>query len=175
MYVKFKLVKCSTEPENVFRLIKQTMQEHWDTIKETPFGAEFITSTAECTYITCCDNVWSVMYTDGTVYLEYEGSRAGFYAQTIFNEKIKFMPVVAWGNEELHMLVKHNDDYERIAVFKPIEYKTTTPKEWNIKWYHLILPTADKKYAVVIDPTVTTTFYNLCIVKIVPYRNVYNS
>jgi len=173
--VKFRLHESVIKPENVFILIKQAMEEHWNIVKDMPFGAEFTSDNTYAEYITCCDNVWAVTKTPDTVYLEYEGSRTGFYAQTIFDEKIKFIPIVAWGNEELHMLVKQEHDYERIAVFKLVEYRTTTPKEWNIKWYHVIIPVQDKKYAVVIDPTVTTTFYKLCIVKIVPYRKVYNS
>ena len=199
MYVKFRCVESIIPKQKLFEILKNELKSHWDSISDAPFGAYFNVTEdkgkIEVTMEHCTGNLWSVIYDKNNeeLYIEYSGSRLGFYART------------PWGNVEL--IPSFDDDREllvyvdlaftgftvgqvnekgliyierngrmlvEVATFNVTEYETTTPKEWNVKWYEVIVPLEDDpKYAIIIDPYHGTHPLHIAIRKIVPYKNVY--
>jgi len=103
-------------------------------------------------YVTCCGNEWTFDFKEG--YISLNGSRhsvkrfLGITDANYWDDAIGF-------------------DLGYGAVLELAEYKTSTPPEWDMKWYeYLERPTEDKDKAVIAMP-------RGFLRKIVPYKNVY--
>jgi hypothetical protein len=129
-------------------------------------------------YITCCRNRWFVEKVEDGVLFGYEGTRSGAIRLQPFRnlQWHSYDPpileyILEWqtysivdenGNEHSTYMVPLKVKTFELNV---IEYETTTPKRWQLKWYHQVEKIPERNMAVIMSPR-----YPL---KIVRYRNVY--
>ena len=129
-------------------------------------------------YITCCRNKWFIEKTSDGVLFGYEGTRAGAIRLQPFINLYWHSydpPILEYIKEwQQYKIVDENGNelcYSTVPKvvkrfeLELIKYHTTTPKRWQLKWYHQIERIPGRNIAVVMSPE-----YPLRIVK---YKNVY--
>lgn len=177
-------------PRTLFRIMVKDLERHWRTVEEMPFGAYFEKMRGRAVYETCCGNIWAVELRRGKLYLEYNGSRLGFYARTPWNDVL--LDVDGWEgrlnifvNEKI--LTRHrvvigtttyldisSKTYCKVATSRVVKYKTSTPREWGVTWYELIIPLEeDRSKAVIVNPFAGGNPHHFMVRRVVPYKNVY--
>ena len=199
MYVKFRCIETLISKQKLFEILRNELKSHWDSISDAPFGAWYNEQEdkgkIEVTMEHCTGNLWSVIYDKNNeeLYIEYSGSRLGFYARTPWGnvdlkpspfedkELLMYVDLIFTGltieqiNEKgLTYIKRDNRIFVEIATFEVVDYKTTTPKEWGVKWYEVIVPLdEDPEYAVIINPFYGGCPLHMVVRRVVPYKNVY--
>lgn len=167
MRVKLKVL-CE-DPLDVFQELVEILRyakkkDDWDL-------ARLDGTATSATYTTCCRNVWSVELSDGDVFFEYKGTRAGFLKAQPFSGRLT-IHTLHDGGVELEVLRSTTtvDDFQivnsKFYITEVVEYETSTPKEWDVRPADVIIPLRE-------EPDKAVVMRGETPLKVVPYRNVY--
>jgi hypothetical protein len=147
-----------------FKEAKEFDSNSWDV-------ARLVRTKNSATYITCCGNEYYLRRRkkDGktVVRFGYRGTRAGLLRLQPFTglkTELKWGEVDPGGGD---LLVRINNEWELFPL-RLVEYKTTTPKRWNVAWYEQIEQLREKPGCAVI---MAGPFSPRRVVK---YRDVYH-
>ena len=167
--------KCS-DPEffnymlNEFKRAKEN--DDWDI-------ATLNVEDSRAEYITCCGNVWFIEKISDEVLFGYEGTRAGAIRLQPFKPSVlwhTYDPPVLEFVLEWKEVVCYDENGVKVGMcripvkvkrfeLQVVKYSTTTPKRWQLEWYHQVEKIPDRNMAVIMSP-----HYPLMIVR---YRNIY--
>jgi hypothetical protein len=145
----------------VFKAAKEFDSSSWDV-------AELIRTRNSATYITCCKNRYFLRRRrsgDGKVIIHfgYEGTRAGLIRLQPFS------PWMRWGEMDPgggDLMVKVGNEW-RVFSLRLVEYKTSTPRHWDVAWFEQIEKIRERPgYAVIMEGPFSPR-------RVVKYRNVY--
>jgi hypothetical protein len=140
---------------NLFWERKVAERESWDL-------AGLVYTYDEVTYITSCDNRYAVKLTDEGVIFEFEGSREALQRLEPFRGRM------VWKQKAERAAVLEVDgcSYE----LELIEYRTTTPPEWQLVWFDVVEPIFSPDPD---NPTEARVLRDDVEIKRVPYKRVY--
>ena len=158
--------------EKLYELISEAFKNWYEPVGLTP--PELLEEEKEnektIEYTTSNFNSWKVTLKKkkNKLYIEYSGSRWGFWSFTPFKGTDRLHFEVDYEAERLQVYIGGDGCYDFATSCKVVEYKTTTPPEWGIKFYHVIEKLAgEPDKAVVFIPRI---YY---FERVVPYKNVY--
>ena len=196
MRVKFKSWDLKIDPDILFDILKDDLKSWAEAnIKsdvESPFEPIYKEGENWASLEHSTGNAWTVKLKDGEVYLCYEGSRLGFYAMTpwtsvLFKPKEDENAMEVFLHEEVAKEIGLDTVFEcfidkffipskfyYVGLFNLIDYETTTPKEWGVRYYEVILPLEEEPdKAVIIDLFHGLMPHKIRVRRVVPYKNVY--
>jgi hypothetical protein len=144
-----------------FKNAKEFDESSWDV-------AQLIKSKNSATYVTCCGNRYILRRRKIgeriVVRFGYEGTRAGLIRLEPFKEWLRWGATYADGGE---LAVKIKDEWVLFSL-KLVEYKTTTPRRWNVAWFEQIEKMLERPgYAVIMAGPYSPR-------RVVKYRDVYH-
>jgi hypothetical protein len=146
---------------SAFKAAKEFDASSWDV-------ASLIRSKNSATYVTCCGNEYFLRRRktkDGRVVrFGYRGTRAGLIRLQPFSPWLRWGEVDAGGGD---LLVNIKGEW-KVFPLKLVEYKTTTPKRWQVAWYEQIERLRERPgYAVIMAGPYSPR-------RVVKYRDVYH-
>jgi hypothetical protein len=138
------IFKCDN-PDLFYRIVNAFT---WAKENDVADMASLEITDTSATYRTCCDNIWFVERRGETVIFGYEGTRAGAIRLMPFAYLLDWKSydppilecVTDYKKEEFTIVPLKTEEYELEVVY----YETTTPNEWNLKWYHQVVKVDDK-------------------------------
>jgi hypothetical protein len=144
-----------------FKKAKEFDANSWDV-------AQLVRTKNSATYITCCGNRYYLrrrkVNGKTIVRFGYEGTRAGLVRLQPFMKWLRWGGTYTDGGE---LGVKIKDEWVLFSL-RLVEYKTTTPKRWQVAWYEQIERLTEKPgYAVIMAGPYSPR-------RVVKYRDVYH-
>jgi hypothetical protein len=144
-----------------FKAAKEFDANSWDV-------AQLVRGRNRATYITCCGNKYLLrrrkVNGKTIVRFGYEGTRSGLIRLQPFAEWLRWGATYPNSGE---LAVRIKGEWVVFSL-RLVEYKTTTPKRWQVAWYEQIEKMLEKPgYAVIMAGPYSPR-------RVVKYRDVYH-
>jgi hypothetical protein len=145
-----------------FKAAKKFDANSWDL-------ARLVRGPNSARYITCCGNEYILrrkkVNGKPLIRFGYVGTRAGLIRLQPFKPWMEWAGVYSEGGE---LAVRIKGDEWKLFTLKVVEYKTTTPRRWQVEWYEQIEKMIERPgYAVIMTGPFSPR-------RVVKYRDVYH-